>query len=315
MLPKKVGDILFAIDTKDGKSVLPNGQVTFQGSSWDELLIAFAGDIHLDEVSIDVGIPLEEIKGIAHIQGRYKEQLSAMELSMAFEELSTLGRVVADVEGSLEFEPSKRHFIFNDVKGESSAGGVTVEGWVATDDSKRYELEILIAGIELATGKGEDVVASLEGDLKGWISVAGIRGDTQSRRGVGMIRVEDGQLKIVDPLSLTTMKILQLALPTASTITGALIDLYINGDQIILEEITLQSSESDITDLVLEGEGAVDFETFQIKARLHPRVGLPIIRDIAGILNDQLYSIDITGELLNPKVSVSPLPFLAPQDN
>ena len=314
MLPKEVGDILFAIDTKDGKSVLPNGQVTFQGSSWDELLVAFAGDIHLDEVSMDVGIPLKEIKGIAHVQGRYKEQLSAMELSMAFEELSTLGRVVNDVEGSLEFEPSQKRFIFNDVRGESSTGSVTVEGWVATDDSKEYELEILIAGIELATGKGKDVIASLEGDLKGWISVAGIRGDTQSRRGVGMIRVEDGQLKI-DPLSLTTMKILQLALPTASTITGAIIELYINGDQIILEEITLRSSESDITDLVLEGEGTVDFETFQIKARLHPRIGLPIIRDIAGILNDQLYSIDVTGELLDPKVSVSPLPFLSPQDN
>jgi hypothetical protein len=111
------------------------------------------------------------------------------------------------------------------------------------------------------------------------------------------------------------MRVLQLALPSATTISGAEIELYINGDQIILEEISLRSNESNITGFMLEGEGTIDFETFQIKARLHPRAGLPIIRDIAGAVIDQLYSIDVTGELLNPKVSVVPFPFLSPQEN
>ena len=82
-----------------------------------------------------------------------------------------------------------------------------------------------------------------------------------------------------------------------------------------MEEITLRSSETDITDFVIEGEGTIDFDTFEIKARLHPRAGLPILREITGVLNDQLYSIDLTGKLLDPKVSVVPLPFLSPQEN
>jgi hypothetical protein len=200
------------------------------------------------------------------------------------------------------------------MRGESSTGGVTVGGWISLDDSKEYEIEVLIAGVELATGNGDGIVASLEGELSGLFSIAGIRGESSSRRGVGWIRVENGHLEI-DPFSLTTMRVLQLALPSANTISGAEIDLYIVGDQIILDEITLRSSERDITDFLLEGEGTINFDTFEIQARLHPRAGLPIIREIAGLLNDQIYSIDVTGKLLNPEVSVVPLPFLSPQEN
>ncbi|MGY8752654.1 MAG: hypothetical protein ACKVIO_02040, partial [Phycisphaerales bacterium] len=124
--------------------------------------------------------------------------------------------------------------------------------------------------------------------------------------------VHQGKLK-VDPLSNTAMHLLQLALPTANTITGAKIQLYLVGDKIVLDGITLTSSDSEHANLVLSGEGTIDVKTFEIQARLNPRVGLPIIRDIVGALSDNFYAIDVTGELFNPKVSVMPLPFLSPQ--
>jgi len=315
VLPSVVGDTFVAIKLKDGQSTLPNGKVTFNGNDWNDLSVEFNGDISLDEVSMDVGIPLKKIKGVTRMAGKYNEdKLSSLDMSIAFEEMSTLGRTITDVAGSLEFNPREKQFVFNGMRGESSSGGVTVGGWIALDETKEYEIEILIAGVELATGDGEGVVASLQGELRGLFSIAGVRGDSDSRRGVGKIRVENGHLEI-DPFSLTTMRVLQLAFPSAKTITGAEIDLYIKGDTIILEEITLRSSETDITNFVLEGEGTIDFDTFEIKARLHPRAGLPILREITGVLNDQLYSIDLTGKLLDPKVSVVPLPFLSPLEN
>jgi len=313
VLPKVVGDTLLAIEIKDGTSVLPNGLVSFFGDSWDSLLVAFEGDIELDDVSINVGIPLTDINGAVHINGRYsKEHLSALELSMNFDELTTIGRIITDVAGSLEFDSVKDRFEFNQMRGESATGGVTVEGWIALDDSKIYEIEVLIAGVALETKDSDKLVASLRGDLNGWLSIAGIRGESDSRRGVGKIKVDNGHLEI-NPLSLSAMKVLQLALPTSSSIEGADIDLYIVGDQIILENIILRSGAEDISAFVLEGDGSIDFESFEIQARLHPRAGLPIIRDIAGAVNDQLYSIDVTGKLLDPQVSVVPLPFLSPQ--
>lgn len=315
VLPSVVGDTLVAIDVKDGQSVLPNGKVSFRGRNWDDLTVDFNGDIHLDEVSMDVGISLKKIKGVTQLVGEYNEdKLETLDMSINFEEMSTLGRMITDVEGSLEFVPQDQQFVFKGMRGESSSGGVTVSGWIGLDESKEYNIEVLLAGIELATADGDGIVASLEGELRGLFSIAGKRGESDSRRGVGKVRVDQGHLEI-DPFSLTTMRVLQLALPSARTISGAEIELYINGDQIILEDISLRSDDSDITGFILEGEGTIDFETFEIKARLHPRAGLPIIRDIAGAVNDQLFSIDVMGELLNPKVSVVPLPFLSPQDN
>jgi hypothetical protein len=317
ILPSAVGDTLVAIKMKEGQGVLPNGKLTFEGDSWEELDVTFLGDISYEACSIDVGMPLEQIHGVTHVSGTYsKEHLNTLELSIAFDELTTLGRVISDVTGSLEFDPSERRFIFEELRGETSTGSVTVEGWISIQEAKEYEIEILVAGVELANDKKEDetenIVASLEGDLNGWISIAGNRGDVQSRRGVGKIQVENGHLEIA-PFSLATMRVFQLSLPTASTISGADINLYIDGDQIILEDISLRSNESDISNFVIEGEGTIDFETFQLNARLHPRAGLPIIRDIAGAFNDQLYSIDVKGDLLDPEVSFVPLPFLSPQ--
>ena len=140
--------------------------------------------------------------------------------------------------------------------------------------------------------------------------MAGIRGEASSRRGLGLIRVQNGQFD-ADPLSITAMQVLQLSLPSTSSITGANIELFIDGDRMILDDITL-TGDVRVSDLVLEGAGTIDTETFRIQARLHPRAGLPIIRKILGAINDQLYSIDITGELFNPRVSILALPFLSP---
>ena len=124
--------------------------------------------------------------------------------------------------------------------------------------------------------------------------------------------MQDGQFS-ADPLSLTAMQVLQFALPSTSSITGANIELYMDGDRIVLDTITL-TSDLRVSDLILEGDGTIDTETFRINARLHPRAGLPIIREIAGAINDQFYSIDITGELFNPTVTIVALPFLSPQE-
>ncbi len=315
VLPSAVGDVLVAIELKDGVSTLPNGEVHFSGESWKELIVEFKGDISLEDVAMDVGIPLVEIQGSAHLEGEYSnDQLAALDMSIAFEEMSTLGRLITDVAGSLEFNSSENQLTFEEMRGESTTGSVTVDGWIGLHSLKEYEIEILIAGVALESGEGDGIVASLEGELVGLFSIAGIRGEPASRRGVGSIRVENGHLEI-NPLSLTTMRVLQLALPSASAITGADIDLFIEGDTIVLKEISLRSSDKDVTGFKLEGEGVIDFDTFEIEARLHPRAGLPVLREITGLLNDHLYSIDVTGKLLDPKVSVVPLPFLSPQDN
>jgi hypothetical protein len=275
--------------------------------------VSFTGNISLSDVSITVGIPLKNIMGTTYVDGEYdKDQLAELEFVLNVDAMSALGRNVTDIGGHLRLDSDLQRIVFEEMRGESTTGSVSVDGWLAIDESKLYEIELLIAGVDLKTDTGEDALASLEGELTGWISMAGVRGESSTRRGLGLIRVQNGQFA-ADPLSITAMQVLQLALPSTSSITGANIELYIDGDRMILDEITL-TSDVHVSDMVLEGDGTIDTETFRLSARLHPRAGLPIIREIAGAINDQFYSVDITGELFNPTVSIVALPFLSPQE-
>ena len=313
VLPTVVGDTLEAMDLKDGTSDLPDGKVYFSGESWDDIGVSFTGNISLSDVSITVGIPLKNIMGTTYVDGEYdKDQLAELEFVLNVDAMSALGRNVTDIGGHLRLDSDLQRIVFEEMRGESTTGTVSVDGWLAIDESKLYEIELLIAGVDLKTDAGEDALASLEGELTGWISMAGVRGESSTRRGLGLIRVQNGQFA-ADPLSITAMQVLQLALPSTSSITGANIELYIDGDRMILDEITL-TSDVHVSDMVLEGDGTIDTETFRLSARLHPRAGLPIIREIAGAINDQFYSVDITGELFNPTVSIVALPFLSPQE-
>lgn len=313
VLPTAVGDTLEAIELKDGTSDLPDGKVYFSGENWDDIGVSFTGNISLSDVSITIGIPMKNIMGTTYVDGEYdKDQLAQLEFVLNVDAMSTLGRNVTDIGGHLRLDSESQRIVFEEMRGESTTGSVTVDGWLSVDETKAYEIELLVAGVELKTGTGEDALASLEGELTGWLSMAGVRGESSSRRGLGLIRVQNGQFA-ADPLSLTAMQVLQLALPSTSSISGANIELYIDGDRMILDEITL-TSDVRVSDMVLEGDGTIDTETFSLNARLHPRAGLPIIREIAGAINDHFYSVDITGELFNPTVTIVALPFLSPQE-
>ena len=313
VLPSVVGDTLEAIDLKDGTSDLPDGTVFFSGDDWSDIGVSFTGNIALSDVSIGIGIPMKNIMGTTFVDGEYdKDQLAELEFDLYVNAMSALGRNVTDIGGHLRLDSKTQRIVFEKMRGESTTGSLSVDGWLAIDETNLYEIEVLIAGVDLKTDTGEDALASLEGELTGWISMAGVRGDASSKRGVGLIRVQNGQFSS-DPLSLTAMQVLQLALPSSSSITGANIELFMDGDRMILDTITL-TSDLRVSDLILEGDGTIDTETFRINARLHPRAGLPIVREVLGAINDQLYSIDITGELFNPTVTIVALPFLSPQE-
>ncbi len=315
VLPEVVSESLSAIEMKGGLSELDNGVFTLVGESWSDLDVQFDGDIQLKDVSIDVGIPLKDIDGSVNVDAIYNDdELSQMVLGLNVDAMSVLGRPLTNMTGQLIKDSVEPRLVFKNLGGQSTTGGVAIEGWIAVDESKEYEIQVFIAGAKIAAEEGDDALASLEGELTGWLSIAGERGVSSTRRGSGIVLVRDGSL-ILDSLSVRAMQMLNFSIPTSQSITGVDINLLIDGDKIIIENIKLMADESSITDLVLTGDGSVDIETFTLNARLRPRVGLPIIRDIAGAVNDQLYSIDVSGELFNPSVSVNPLPALSPREN
>ena len=106
------------------------------------------------------------------------------------------------------------------------------------------------------------------------------------------------------------LQLLQLTLPTTEAISTVSINLYINGENVVIEQIKLTGDDTSVQGLVISGSGKLEVPSFELDVELHPRAGWPILRDVTGALGDQLFSIKVTGQLLDPTITYVPLPIL-----
>jgi len=297
-----------------GSSKVVEGMVSLSGSNWRELEIDFKGDIELRGVSMNAGLPLSDIDGTTIVDGIYdEEKLTALQLHLQLDKMTAVGRKISNIKGGLILDPTTEKMTFDSVRGTSSSGVVTLSGWVGVDASKEYEVTALLAGVLLEDDSKEEnevVSATFQGELTGWLSIAGIRGDSSTRRGIGELKVSHGLFAKV-PISMRALQLLQLTLPTTEAISTVSINLFISGDDVVLEEIKLTGDDTSMQGLVISGTGKLEVPSFELDVELHPRAGWPILRDITGALGDQLFSIKVTGQLLNPTITYVPLPILS----
>ncbi len=314
VLPGGVGTTFEAIELSGGQSEIKRGQgqLRLYGESFDDLGVVFEGDLDIRNTSIVAGLPLKDIDGVVHINGAYeKERLSELDLSLDMEQLSLAGRTVTDVGGVLRLDAGEGILRVEGVRGWSSGGVLSVTGSVGIGDRTEFDVTVLLDGVQLATEDAEGAVARLEGALTAWFGVAGDRGNTNSRRGRGMVKVRHGNLATI-PASMRALRILEFTPPSADVIDHADIELYLQGDELVLESIWLEDSDAAGTPFIMTGTGTIAYPEMEVHAILKPRAGWAGLRDIAGVITDALFVVDVSGPLLDPTVSVVVLPPFAP---
>jgi len=310
VLPSVVGDTLEAIEIGNGTSKVVQGEVSLFGSSWTELGIDFHGDIDLSGVSMNAGLPLTEIDGTTEVKGLYdEEKLTSLQLHLQLDKMTAVGREITDISGGLVLDSSTQKMIFENVRGTSSSGVVTLAGWIDVDASKEFQITILLAGVKLEDEDKEDG-STFSGELTGWLAIGGVRGNSDTRIGVGEMKVTNGMFAKI-PTIMRALQVLHFTLPTSNAITTALVNLYIEGEEVHLQEIKLTGDDTSIQGLVIRGSGTIKIPSFELDVDLHPRVGWPIIRQIMGALSDQLYAVKVRGQLLDPAITFEPLPIFA----
>lgn len=310
VLPSVVGDTLEAMEIGEGESKVLQGEVSLAGQSWTELGIDFFGDIELRGVSMNAGLPLTEIDGTTQVKGVYDEEtLSSLQLRLQLDKMTAVGRKITNIRGGLVLDPENHKMIFEDVRGKSSSGAVTLTGWVGVDALKEFEVTVLLAGVKLEDENSEEG-SKFTGELTGWLALVGVRGESNTRIGVGKMKVTNGMFAKV-PTFMRALQLLHFTLPASTAITTASIDLYIEGEKVELQEIKLTGDDTSVQDLVIRGSGTMKIPSFELDVELNPRVGWPIIRQIMGAIGDQLYAVKVTGPLLDPEITFEALPNLA----
>jgi hypothetical protein len=102
--------------------------------------------------------------------------------------------------------------------------------------------------------------------------------------------------------------VLHLSSPVVGAISFVDVDFYIRGQEAILEKIILASGPYGGGGFSLQGDGTLDLDNMEVHARLNPRGAWPIVRDLIGVLQDQLYEISMDGHVGDPTVGVVALP-------
>ena len=163
------------------------------------------------------------------------------------------------------------------------------------------DYEVLRTGLPLA-----DDTPRTASRLSGSLQIAGsTTGSVDTRTGSGRVAIRNASLASL-PVAMRVLQLTQLMLPGSGTISASDAEFTIRGNTAEVTRCELAAGT-----IQLSGKGTMDIPTFGIGIRLFPRGTLPIVSDVIGGVTNQIFAIDLSGTLSEPKASVAALPGIA----
>jgi hypothetical protein len=105
------------------------------------------------------------------------------------------------------------------------------------------------------------------------------------------------------PVAMRVLQLTQLMLPMSSQISATDAEFTIRGNTAEIARCTLNAGTID-----LEGKGTVDLPTFAVGMRLFAKGTIPLLSDVIGGVTSQIFAVDVSGTLSDPKASIAALP-------
>ncbi len=139
--------------------------------------------------------------------------------------------------------------------------------------------------------------------LSGLVNLAGsLSGSAETRTGDGRVTIRNATLASM-PVAMRVLQLTQLMLPMSSTISATDAEFTIRGNTADVSRVTMNAGTID-----LEGKGTVDLPTFAVGLRLFAKGTIPIVSDVIGGVTSQIFAVDVSGTLAEPKASIAALP-------
>lgn len=308
-------DVLAVIELDDaGQSRIDPFSVSLEqaGEDWDGTI---DGQVELVGAALTTGLRLTNVNADIEASITLASGEPTIDLQVGRGLATVRDATLTDIAGTIKSDPTDAapgRIRIGDLTGELGGGRVVVSGeaggvdgaWSAGVSLANARLSRLFPGAEKpgkppSTGK-VDAALHLRGR-------AGAGGETT---GVGEFRVQEGHLRTL-PAVVAIQQVLQLSSPVVSAIAFVDVDFFLHGGTATLSHIVLASGPFGKGGFSLLGEGTLDLETMDVRARLRPRGAWPIVSDVIGALQDQFYEISMEGGVGDPEVGIVPLPGLS----
>ena len=261
------------------------------------------------------GVRLTEFDGQMQVELKADHGTpSAFDLDARVDRLLVEGRSVQDAHLRGRFDPADaRHPLdgvdISIVEG-TVAQGIVRGGFRFDFDGSEYELALQVhdadlAGIARDLNEPGPAPGPLPGRLSARLELKGIMDEPVSRIGRGRVLIQDARL--ADGGSLALLQLGQLMPPIADELATAKADLWINGGEVLLKDVNLESET-----LILAGNGRLRLDDWQWSLRLLPKGTLPGLSDLVSMVSGTLAAVDIAGTPGEPRISLTPLPMVVP---
>lgn len=153
------------------------------------------------------------------------------------------------------------------------------------------------------SGKSDAPNAVDRGYLDGSFSVAGLLGKASSRRGRGLLRVQDGEVLNM-PAVVPILRLSNLQAPVNERVGFGYAAFYVQGEKLRFDEFTLQSKS-----LAIDGRGTVTWPDLGVDMRFVTRSldRIPLLTDLLEGVRDELVTTTVSGTLYSPQLEYEQL--------
>jgi hypothetical protein len=265
--------------------------------------VDFAVKLSTANATLDVGVPLSDVKGGLQVSGTSSEgKLARLAGRIEIDSLTLAERPVTKFRAEILKTPEHEQLTIGKIEAQIAKGSMAGQVDYAFSDTgpSRYAINLLLRNADVRELTGE-TEPDLAGQLSASLALEGTYEQPNSRRGRGDVAVAGKEMYRI-PLILGLLQVTNLALPITSPFTEASARYSIDGARVTFEQIELRSKE-----MLMQGDGNLDFSTKQVKmsfvtdSRNWPK--LPLIGDLLEGARHELLQIHVRGTLEEPKVS------------
>ncbi|HMB95148.1 MAG TPA: hypothetical protein VKK61_03835, partial [Tepidisphaeraceae bacterium] len=253
--------------------------------------------------SLDVGVPLADVKGTSQIAGSTRHgRLSTLSGEINADSMTLAGRPITKFRAEILKSADQDQLTIGKMEAKIAGGGMAGQFDYAFPDNgaSRYAVNLTLRNADVRQFAVENT-QNIQGQLSASFALEGTVDQPASRRGRGDVVVIGHDMYHI-PLMLGLMQITNLALPISSPFTEASARYSIDGQRVTFEDIELRSK-----DMLMQGDGHLDFDTKQVQMRfVTDSAGgfkIPIIGDLLQQARHELLQIQVRGTLQEPKVS------------
>jgi len=324
VLPEELTSAIGELDFKAGGEIrVPRATVTYNDNGTSQgRSVRVTGGVDFDGVSLEAGAPVTDCAGVMDFDVRRESGGPAtFDLWGLMSSLRFAGMAMTDGRLRLSGGGEAGDVLVPEVSADCYGGRATGKMSLRRQPNgpRRYDAALKLAGVRFApvlrdlgaaevpegppSSADHGALDESRGRLDANLSLAGVIGDDQSRRGRGSGMVGGGSV-IELPLLLPLIRFSNLQLPLDERLRLATGEFYITGNTVVLEDVSAFSDSVRIF-----GFGTATWPELDLNLRFNSRAvrRLPVISGLLESIRDEIVSTSVTGNIRDPKVSTTPL--------